>query len=334
MLQQLVPELSAIFQLRYRILQTIAVSGPIGRRTILEVLNITERTVRNETTLLNNQNLVETTQKGMICTPKGYELLEGLKETFQQISGLSFKEKKLSEILGIKKVIIVPGDVDIDSSIKQLLGKEASEFLTNIAGKDDIVAVTGGSSIAAMANFLSPVKSLGTLTFVAARGSLGNELNVEANTLVTKFASQCGAQSRTLFLPENLSETAYNAMIQEPMVKDILNLYEQTNIVIHGIGSAQEMAIRRQSSESIIERLRNEKAVGEAFGYYFDENGEIIYRINTIGIQLEQVKDSQNIIAVAGGSTKAKAILAYFKKDAAKQTVLVTDEGAANGILN
>lgn len=331
--QLLVPELSSIIQLRYRILQTIAVTGPIGRRMILETLHISERTVRNEITLLNNQHLIETTQKGMICTNKGYEILEELKEMFQEVSGLSTKEKKLAEILGIKKVIIVPGDVNVDSSIQLLLGKEASDYLTAIAKKDFTVAITGGSTVAALKNFLSPSKSLSTLTFVAARGSLGNEMNLQANTLVSQFAAKCGADFRTLYLPENLSEAAFMTMIQEPIVREVVDFYDRIDIVIHGIGTAKEMAYRRDSSESVIKMLDEKKAVGEAFGYYFDESGNIIYRINTIGIQLEQVKQSPHIIAVAGGTLKAKAIQAYFKNETAHQTILITDEGAANAIL-
>ncbi|MDN4493115.1 sugar-binding transcriptional regulator [Ureibacillus aquaedulcis] len=331
--QLLVPELSPIIQLRYRILQTIAVAGPIGRRMILETLHISERTVRNEITLLNNQGLIETTQKGMICTNKGYEILEELKSMFQEVSGLRTKEKKLAEILGIKKVIIVPGDINVDANTQMLIGKEASEYLTTIADKDFTVAITGGSTVAALKNFMSPSKSLSTLTFVAARGSLGNEMSLQANTLVSKFASKCGADFRTLYLPEKLSETAFMTMIQEPVVKEVLDFYDHIDIVIHGIGTSKEMAHRRDSSEAIIKMLDEKKAVGEAFGYYFDEAGEIIYRINTIGIQLQQVKKSPHIIAVAGGSLKAKAIQAYFKKEPAHQTILITDEGAANAIL-
>lgn len=329
----LVPELSSIIQQRYRILQTIAVAGPIGRRMILDTLNISERTVRNEITILNDQQLIETSQKGMICTNKGYEILEELKETFQEASGLSLKEKKLAQILDIKKVIIVPGDVNIESSTTQLLGKEASEYLTAVAKKDNTVAITGGSTVAALTSFLSPTKSLSALTFIAARGSLGNEMNLQANTLVSQFASKCGAEFRTLYLPENLSENAFATMVKEPMVKEVLDFYDDIDIVIHGIGSANEMAHRRNSNDAIINMLNEKNAVGEAFGYYFDETGEIIYRINTIGIQLEQVKQSPHIVAVAGGSLKAKAIQAYFKIDGTKQTVLITDEGAANAIL-
>ena len=332
-IHSLVPELSSIIQQRYRILQTIAVAGPIGRRMILDTLNLSERTVRNEIAVLNDQKLIETTQKGMNCTNKGYEILEELKETFQEVSGLSSKEKKLAQILGIKKVIIVPGDVDVDNGTQQLVGKEASEYLTNIAKKNQTVAITGGSTVAALTSFLAPSRSLSELTFVAARGSLGNEMNLQANTLVSQFASKCGAEFRTLYLPENLSETAFNAMVQEPIVKEVLDIYEDIDIVIHGIGTAKEMANRRDTNEGIIRLLNEKNAVGEAFGYYFDEAGEIIYRINTIGIQLQQVKQSPHIIAVAGGSLKTKAIQAYFKSDGAKQTVLITDEGAANAIL-
>ncbi|WP_318241029.1 sugar-binding transcriptional regulator [Ureibacillus galli] len=332
LVQQLVPELSTIFPLRYRILQVIAVSGPVGRRTILDTLNVSERTVRNETTLLMNQNLIETSPKGMICTEKGFVALENLKEVFQDLSGLSSKEKKLAQLLGIEKVIIVPGDVDVDESIKQHLGNEAALFLMNIAKKENAVAITGGSTIASLTKFLSPTKTLNTLTFVAARGSFGNEMNLQANTLVSQFASQCGADFRTLYLPENLSAAAYATMSEEPVVKEVLDMYEQIDIVIHGIGTAKDMANRRHSSEEILHLLHEKNAIGEAFGYYFDEFGEVIYRINTIGIQLNQVKNSPHIIAVAGGSMKAKAIQAYFKM-AAKQTTLITDEGAANEIL-
>lgn len=331
--QQLVPELPTLFQLRYRILQMISVSGPAGRRAIQDTLKITERTVRNETTLLKNQKLIKITTKGMECTENGFAILEQLKSTFQELSGLAQKEKALANLLEIEKVVIVPGNMEGDEGIKQLLGKEAVAHLTNIAKKDNTVAITGGSSVASLSNFLTPNKSLNTLSFVAARGSIGDEMKYQANTLVAEFASKCQATFRTLYLPENLSKNAYEAIIQEPVIKEILDLYEKIDIVIHGIGTAKEMAVRRNATSELVQLLEQKHAVGEAFGYYFDELGQIIYRINTIGIQLNQVKKSPKIIAVAGGAFKAKAIQAYFK-NAASQTTLITDEGAANAILN
>ena len=331
--QQLVPEFSSIFLQRYRILQLICISGPVGRRTIQDTLNLTERTVRNELTLLTNQGLIEVSQKGVLCTEKGYKTTHALKALFHDFSGLTHKEKQLAKKLGIQKVVIVPGDMDSDQGIKQLIGQEAVEQLVNYTKKGDKIAITGGSTVASLLSFLSPLKPLDQVTFVAARGSFGSEMHYQANTLASQFAAKTGAHFRTLFLPENLSETAYAAIVQEPMVKEVIEMYEQMDIVIHGIGTAKEMATRRATSDDVVKLLDEKKAIGEAFGYYFDENGEMIYRINTIGLQFEQMKKSKQIITVAGGSLKAKAIQAYFKNTIPTAT-LITDEGAANNILN
>ena len=64
----------------------------------------------------------------------------------------------------------------------------------------------------------------------------------------------------------------------------------------------------------------------------FDEKGQIVYRISRIGIQLEDLASMECVIAVAGGTSKAKAIVSYMKH-APKQTCLITDEGAAKAIL-
>lgn len=92
------------------------------------------------------------------------------------------------------------------------------------------------------------------------------------------------------------------------------------------------MAHRRSMAPEVIAMLNKKKAVGEAFGYFFDEKGQIVYRISRIGIQLEDLASMECVIAVAGGASKAKAIVSYMKH-APKQTCLITDEGAAKAIL-
>jgi central glycolytic genes regulator len=79
--------------------------------------------------------------------------------------------------------------------------------------------------------------------------------------------------------------------------------------------------------------LNEDGAKGEAFGYYFDRTGKVVHRIRTVGIRPEQLKRVPLPIAIAGGRSKAEAILSYMAS-APKQTVLVTDEGAANEMVN
>lgn len=330
--RKLMPEINTLFQKRFRILQAIATFGPIGRRALAEQLNVMEREIRNETTVLGAQQLILIQQKGMICTEQGYEVLEQLYILFRELSGLAAKEEQIAKHFGIERVIIVPGNAENEVAMKHQLGKEAANVLIANAHGYDKIAVTGGSTVDTISEFLSKTDALMSAKFIAARGGMGDEMSYQANTLVAKFAQKCGATYRTLFLPEHLSEQAYQAMKQEPMIEEMMALYEQVNIVIHGIGAAQEMAIRRNSSQAEQQLLDEKGAVGEAFGYYFSETGKIVHHIRTIGIQLEQVKKARKIIAIAAGMNKANAIRAYFT-NATPQSILITDEQTANEII-
>ncbi|NLX03131.1 MAG: transcriptional regulator, partial [Syntrophomonadaceae bacterium] len=98
------------------------------------------------------------------------------------------------------------------------------------------------------------------------------------------------------------------------------------------IGSAIEMANRRQLTADEIDFLKRRNAVGEALRYYFDEKGKIVYEVPGVGLELADLDDIETVIAVAGGSNKAKAIEAVLGNR--QEKALITDEGAAREIIN
>lgn len=330
--RQLVPELDVLMQKRFRILQAIKTYAPIGRRTLAEQVQLTERDIRNELSVLTEQQLIFIQTKGVSCTERGYEVLEQLGKLFHELSGLATKEKQLAQLLQIEQVIIVPGDLSVNPFVLEQLGKEAAACLTRLAKPTNKIAVTGGSSVAAVTHYLVPSSNFEQVQFIAARGGVGDDMPTQANTLASKFAKRTTSTYRTLFMPEHLSEQAYQAMKHEPIVEEIMALYNEVDFVIHGIGVAQEMASRRKSTPEERALLKEKGAVGEAFGYYFDERGQAVHRIRTIGIQLEQVQKCSKAIAIAAGEDKVAAIRAYFKH-AIPQTILITDERAANELL-
>ena len=80
--------------------------------------------------------------------------------------------------------------------------------------------------------------------------------------------------------------------------------------LVFGMGRADVMASRRNLSQEKIDDIINKGAVAEAFGHYFDINGEEIWEYKTIGLSLDKYKSLQNVIGVAGGEDKAEAIIA------------------------
>ncbi len=91
------------------------------------------------------------------------------------------------------------------------------------------------------------------------------------------------------------------------------------------------MADRRGLSIAEVHYLDEKQAVGEALRYYFDEKGKIVYEVPGIGLEMNDLDRITTVAAVAGGSSKARAIEAVLANG--KETVLISDEGAARRIL-
>lgn len=329
---KLMPEMSILLQKRYQILQTIQLSPGYGRRVIGDILGLSERETRKELDFLRIKGFIEISRDGASITSSGNDLLIELKEVVREWSGRLQLEKSLASYLNIKEVIIVPGNVDTNTNTALLQSQEAAKYLESILSDEFIIAVTGGTTIASISNYVHQTDKWKRLLFIAARGGVGKDVRLQANTIASLFANKMNGSYRTLYMPDSLSEEAYSTMKKEPFIKEMVDLYERTNIIIHGIGDALEMARRRNSSLEEIQRLEEIGAVSEAFGYYFNSQGEAVHRIRTIGVQLKQLENMEHLLAVAGGTKKANALLSYFKQ-APAQTVLVTDEGAAQEMM-
>lgn len=333
--KKLIPDIFEVMQKRYNILRTIRTMQPVGRRSLSLKLNVTERTLRSEVEFLKDQNLILIASSGMTLTSEGDELLDKLQGVIRQLSGIDEMERLLREKLQLDEVIIVNGNSDDSPWVIDELGRAGAARMKSSLSGNNIIAVTGGSSMAAVANMLPKVSELSNvddIVFVPARGGLGKGAKLQANTVCEQMAEKMHARYRVLYVPDNLSETAYLTLTSEPSIREVLELLKSSNIVMHGIGDAETMASRRKISEEERKVLRDAKACGEAFGYYFDENGNIIQKVHTIGLQLKDLSGVEHVIAVAGGSSKAKAIKAYIKM-APQKPVLITDEGAATELL-
>ncbi len=330
--KRLLPDLLQVLQKRYSILRYIGFMQPVGRRSLAVSLGYTERVLRGEVDFLREQNLIYTNNVGMSLTPEGKNLLEDLEGFMRELKGIDVMELELKHKLGIKKVIIVPGDSDESPMVKGELGKACAVCMKKLLNGKNIIAVTGGSTMAAVAERLSPELTQKELLFVPARGGVGEDVQNQANTICSIMSRNTQSKHRVFYVPDQVSTDIYESLIKEPDIHEVLKLIKSASMVLHGIGEAITMAERRKTNPEILRMLEISEAVGEAFGYYFNEQGEIVHKVLTIGLQLEDLVGIQNVIAVAGGNSKAKAIKAYLKQ-APASTILITDEGAARKLL-
>ncbi|OPA76305.1 hypothetical protein BVG16_19120 [Paenibacillus selenitireducens] len=329
--KQLLPDLMEILKKRYNILHQIKLSELVGRRTLATSLGMTERVLRAETDLFKEQGLIESESAGMRLSSAGEKLVEDLESIVKELFGLTNMEERIREHFGLQQVLIVPGDSDVSPMTKRDLGLAACKVLRKVMGKDDVVAVTGGSTLAQMAEQMTSMSPMKTNWFVPARGGLGESLEYQANTIASMMAKRVGAQYRLLHVPDLLSDEAYQSLMQEPNIHEIVEFIRRARIVVHGIGDAFAMAKRRRVDQQTVDSLRQDGALAEAFGYYFDRNGNVVHKMLSLGLRLEEIQQMQVVIAIAGGASKGEAVHSVLKFG--RETVLIIDEGAANVIV-
>ena len=333
-IESIAPDIFQTVQERYRILQNIYWMQPVGRRVLADTLDTTERILRTETDLLKKLELIDTSKSGMKLTTKGERIYHQLGHLTDQLFGMDRLERALANHFGIGRCLITPGNSDQQEKVIDELGYLLWDSLNQqLPNGRNVIAVMGGTTMAKVAEKVSNLETSHRHNlFVPARGGIGESVKVQANSVSAMMAMQSRGDYRSLYVPEQLSSTTYDSLLQEPSILEVLNLISEANCVIHSIGRAIHMAARRKMTEEDLVMLKQKNAVAESFGYFFNENGEVVYRIPRIGLDLKDILNIPYVFAVAGGRSKAKAIHAYMK-NAPKQTWLITDEAAANAIL-
>lgn len=324
------PELIDLLEKRYSILRTIYYNQPIGRRVLANYLGLGERIVRTEINFLKDSNLIEVNIPGMSVTPEGEAIIDKLKNFIHEIKGLSDIEQFIKEKLNLKAIIAVPGDIEEDRTVIKELGRAAANYIRGIIKDKDIIALTGGTTIKEVIDNVPKISNLQGVLVVPARGGMGRNVELQSNTLAANLANKIGGSYKLLHVPDNLSGRALDTILEEKDIKDIIDNIRNSNVLIYGVGRAENMARRRGVSQGEISHLEALGAVGEAFGYYFNKNGEVVYSTSSLGISPEDIRKIKFPVAVAGGKGKAEAIISIESINA--NGILVTDEGAAREI--
>ncbi|ALB48068.2 MULTISPECIES: sugar-binding transcriptional regulator [Clostridium] len=330
--KKIVPELVNTLEKRYNVLRTIFHNQPIGRRVLADMLNVGERTVRTEIGFLKEQGLIEINTSGMTVTSEGVEIIHKLNDFIHEIKGLSEVEKKIQSSLNLKKVIIVPGDVEENPLVLKDLGKACANYVKDVLKDNSIIALTGGSTLKEVVEAFPRVTNLSQIQVVPARGGMGKKVETQANTLAATLAKKLNGTYKMLHISENLSLDIIGTLLKEEAVKVVIDTIHKADVLIYGIGNAVQMARKRGVPQQEIDNLINNGAVGEAFGCYFNKDSKIISETTAIGIKINEARKIKTHIAVAGGKNKVESIIATEYND--NDGVLVTDEAAAKGILS
>lgn len=326
--KKIAPEMTALLEERYHILKHIRYHQPIGRRLLASQLALSESSVRSGVKVLKDSGLVELSGLGMAATPAGMAMVAELSAYVDALHELEKLESYLAKALDVRVVKIVAGDSTADASVRGELGRVTSQLLFELVADRMIVAVSGGSTMAAVAEAIDWTRP--GVTVVPTRGGLGERVERQANSVAAVMAGKLGGQYRLLHIPEVLGDEALEALrAADPSIGEIESLIKRADVLLHGIGRADVMLRRRNHTPEVTAHIAK-RGVGEMLGHYFSADGACIYSYCTKGFRLNDLAGIGRRVAVAGGAEKAEAILAVTR--AGSKDVLVMDEAAAEAV--
>ncbi|MGB9662012.1 MAG: sugar-binding transcriptional regulator [Moorellaceae bacterium] len=225
-------------------------------------------------------------------------------------------EEELMRRFKLKKAVVVPVIVPHQEIIKKDVGRAVARFLATIVRSGDIIGISWGTTMAAVAEQLERTERVG-VTIVQLNGGVGKStFSTNASMILDCFAKAFSATPYSLPVPAIVdSPEIAKSIMSDSRIKGTLDLGEDSRIAIFGIGRASVESILFKSgyfSKEEYEALLSKGAVGDICSRFFDIGGRICdatLDARTIGVSLDKLKDKDYSIAVAAGEEKSQAVL-------------------------
>jgi DNA-binding transcriptional regulator LsrR (DeoR family) len=222
------------------------------------------------------------------------------------------------------------------------MARGAAAVVGDLVGPNQVIGVAWGSTLAAVVGEIPARADPSVVVVQLAGSSVRVERDRTPGELARRLADRLGGRYQALFAPAFVETPALrNALLREPEIQATIGLYDQVTLAIIGIGALAGEAMDVRSSlvqsgvldETEWARLREQGAVGDLLLYPFDAEGRFVAPAlceRAIAIGLDRLRRVRQVVAVAGGARKVKAIAGALATGIVR--TLVTDEAAATGL--
>ncbi len=209
----------------------------------------------------------------------------------------------------------------------------AANYLVSHIKPDDTIGISWGMSIANMISHVVEMH-LPEVTVVPLVGGAGSEADCLSNVNANRLSQVLGAKCKLLHANACCADqTEYQVIMSNQKVREIVELGEQSDIALVGLGNLENSRIFGYDYVTEHDKEQMEKAgvVGDIAFRFIDKGGEeadIDFNKRVVSSSLSVLrKNAREVIALAYGTEKAEVIKAALK--GGLLTTLFTDYDTA-----
>jgi DNA-binding transcriptional regulator LsrR (DeoR family) len=252
-------------------------------------------------------------------------------------------EKGLEECYGLREAVVVETtSYNQEATVVREVGAGAAEYLLRVVHSEDRIVISWGASLLNMVEALSmkPQIDVQNVRVIQGLGGLGDPNNdMHAAELTRRLAKVLRGEAFILPAPgAAASRAARDAFYNDQQTASGLLKARTANLAFMGIGAPRPESILIREGRIVtwpeLAELIERGAVGDMNFRYFDGRGQPIASdldARTIGLSLEEIKQTGHVVGVAGGAAKYKAIRGALAGQLLD--VLITDHVTAQQLL-
>lgn len=255
-------------------------------------------------------------------------------------SGISTLEEKLEKAFNLKRAIVIDNLGLSDHELKVKLGQAAARYLVEIIKNGDIIGIAWGTTISEAINHL-PAKVNKDVKVIQVTGGMHQlALNLNCQDIARRLSDRFDSEPHLIFAPVIVeSKNLRDLLLREQSIRETFKFFKGITIALSGVGAISEhsrstLIETGTVNEEELESLRTKAAVGDIFSHFIDINGRIADKNidnRMITITTEDILKIPYLIGVAGGESKARAILGAIR--GRYINILITDSKAASKLL-
>ncbi|NPV56133.1 MAG: sugar-binding transcriptional regulator [Anaerolineae bacterium] len=245
---------------------------------------------------------------------------------------------KLKQRFNLKRVVLAKSDMLEPNQLRSAIGMAAVELLTEKLQDDQIVGIGCGRTLYETINLTRPgvQKRIHVVPLIGGIGDISPFFQV--NELARSLAHAFGGTYRHLYVPAFIEDqTVWENLQKTQEVVQASEYWKRLDIAIVGVGHVEfqhisSMFFASHISARTLDQLKKSGTVGDICARFFDIQGNQVFpEIGVTGIDLDRLKTVPEVIGVAGGLEKVRALTGALRGGFLH--TLVTDTATARAIL-
>jgi deoxyribonucleoside regulator len=291
----------------------------LNQKEVAARLNITRQKVSRLLIAAKTQGVVRTVIYDP--TPGDSDLGDELKKRFH-----------------LHEVILTPGENLEGNQLRAAIGLAAAEYLKRNLQAGQDVGIGWGRTLFETVNLIheSEQKHINVIPLIGGIGDISPFFQV--NELARQLANAFDGTYRNLYAPAFIEyNTVLVNLLKTQEIAQSSELWARLDVAVVGIGHVEfqkisSMFFADHITPQTLSLLESKGTVGDICARFFDIHGTGVFpELGVIGINLEQLKAIPNVVAIAGGMEKVRAVLGALRGGYIK--TLITDTATAQAVL-